>query len=191
MLDTRAHPRGGARRHRRLREILEQEAVIRSKAGIRLVSGADSTVYFNVKRPLLDGEAAALIADEILDRLAALELDLIGGMALGAVPIVAAVCARSFPERPLRGFFVRKEVKGHGTQSLIEGYFEKGAKVVLLEDVTTTGGSTLAAAKTIREHGGRVSAAITIIDRLEGSAENLAAAGITLIALFTKDDFRV
>jgi orotate phosphoribosyltransferase len=109
---------------------------------------------------------------------------------MGAVPITAAVCAKSFPSCPLRGFFVRKEVKEHGTQSLIEGQFDKGARVVILEDVTTTGGSTLHAATTIREAGGQVTKAITVIDRLEGARENLAAEGIALIALFTSDDFR-
>jgi orotate phosphoribosyltransferase len=155
-----------------------------------LVSGRVSDIYFNVKRPLFDPEAASLIAEEIVELLRNEKIDAVGGMAMGAVPIVAAVCAKSFPSNPLPGFFVRKEVKEHGTQSLIEGRFDSGARIVLLEDVTTTGGSTLHAATTVREAGGHVEKAVTIIDRLEGARENLAAEGIELIALFTSDDFR-
>lgn len=179
-----------AERRARLRQILREQAVITGRE-MTLASGRKSNVYFNVKRPLFDPEASSLIADEIIDRLRDEAVDLVGGMALGAVPIVAAVCARSFPHRPLRGFFVRKEVKEHGTQSSIEGCFAEGAAAVLLEDVTTTGGSTLQAAKAVRDAGGRVVKAITVIDRLEGARENLAAADIELVALFTRNDFAV
>ncbi len=185
---TSPYPDSTARR-RRLRQILQDQALIRGRQ-MTLVSGRISDIYFNVKRPLFDPEAASLIAEEIIDLLRNERVDAVGGLAMGAVPIIAAVCAKSFPSHPLRGFFVRKEVKEHGTQSLIEGQFDKGARVVVLEDVTTTGGSTLHAATTIREAGGQVTKAITVIDRLEGARENLAAEGIALIALFTSDDFR-
>ena len=179
----------GAGRRERLRQILHDQALIRGRA-MTLASGRVSDIYFNVKRPLFDPEAASLIAEEIIDLLRNETVDAVGGLAMGAVPIVAAVCAKSFPANPLRGFFVRKDIKEHGTQSLIEGQFASGARVVLLEDVTTTGGSTLHAATTVRRAGGRVATAITVIDRLEGARENLAAEGIDLIALFTSDDFR-
>lgn len=155
-----------------------------------LSSGRVSDIYFNVKRPLFDPEAASLIAEEIIELLRNETVDAVGGMAMGAVPIVAAVCAKSFPANPLPGFFVRKDAKGYGTQSLIEGRFDNGGQIVLLEDVTTTGASTLQAAATVREAGGQVTKAITVVDRLEGARENLAAEGIALIALFTSDDFR-
>ena len=180
---------GRADRRQRLRQILSDQAVIRGRR-MTLVSGRVSDIYFNVKRPLFDPEAASLIAEEIVDLLRNENIDAVGGMAMGAVPIVAAVCAKSFPSTPLPGFFVRKDVKDYGTQSLIEGRFDSGARVVLLEDVTTTGGSTLHAAKTVREAGGHVEKAIAVIDRLEGARENLAVEGIELIALFTSDDFR-
>jgi orotate phosphoribosyltransferase len=173
----------------RLRRILHDQAVIRGRA-MTLASGRVSDIYFNVKRPLFDPEAASLIAEEIIALLRNETVDAVGGMAMGAVPIVAAVCAKSFPSHPLRGFFVRKDVKEYGTQSLIEGHFDSGAHVVLLEDVTTTGGSTLHAATSVRQAGGHVAKAITVIDRLEGAKENLAAEGIDLVALFTSDDFR-
>lgn len=172
----------------RLRQLLIAEALITGRE-MTLASGRTSTLYFNVKKPLFDPECAALIADEMLERLRGDTFDYVGGMALGAVPIVAAVCARSFPDRPIRGFFVRKEVKEHGTQNVIEGYFKPGAKVVLFEDVTTTGSATLRAAEAVRAAGGHVDRAITIIDRQEGARETLAAHGIDLAALFTRDDF--
>ena len=177
------------RRRQRLRQILGDQAVIRGRQ-MTLASGRVSDIYFNVKRPLFDPEAASLIAEEIVDLLRNEAVDAVGGMAMGAVPIVAAVCAKSFPSNPLPGFFVRKDVKAYGTQSLIEGRFDSGACVVLLEDVTTTGGSTLHAAAAVRGAGGHVAKAITVIDRLEGARENLAAEGIELVALFTSDDFR-
>lgn len=179
---------GAASRRSRLLAILRDQAVV-SDREVKLASGRVSNIYFNVKRPLFDPEAASLIAEEIIDRLRDERIDYVGGMAMGAVPIVAAVCARSFPAHPMRGFFVRKEVKDYGTQQSIEGYFEAGATVVLLEDVTTTGGSTLLAAKAVRDEGGLVTRAITVIDRMEGAQENLAAEGIELIPLFTRDDF--
>ncbi len=172
-----------------LRQILRDQAMI-SGTEMQLASGRTSMLYFNVKRPLFNPEFASLVAEEILDRLKDLKPDSVGGMALGAIPIVAAVCAKSFPHRPVRGFFVRREVKEHGTQSMIEGCFQSGDRVVLLEDVTTSGGSALQAAKTLRRANGEAQAVVTIIDRLEGAKENLAAEGIELIALFTKDDFR-
>lgn len=178
-----------AQRRQRLHAALDDQAVIRGRQ-VKLASGRFSDIYFNVKRPLFDPEAASLIADEIIDRLRNEPVDLVGGMALGAVPIVAAVCARSFPRWPMRGFFVRAEVKEHGTQQRIEGYFAPGATTVLLEDVTTTGGSTLAAARAVRDGGAHVAKAITVIDRLEGAREALSAEGIELVALFTRDDFR-
>ncbi|TVR98025.1 MAG: orotate phosphoribosyltransferase [Rhodospirillales bacterium] len=176
------------RRRERLRTILKEQALITGRS-MKLSSGGATSYYFNVKRPLFDPEAANLIAEAMLERLEADPPDLVGGMALGAVPIVAAVCVRSHPAMPLRGFFVRKEARTHGTESLIEGYFHAGARVVLLEDVTTTGGSTLDAAKAVRAAGGEVAYAMVVIDRLQGARENLAAEGVDLIALFTRDDF--
>lgn len=172
----------------RLLELLRDQAMIRGEA-IRLASGRTSAIYFNVKRPMFDPEAIALIADAILVRLADDPPAQIGGMAMGAVPIIAAVCAKSWPGQPVPGFFVRKEVKEHGTQSQIEGRFTAGVRTLLLEDVTTTGSSTLAAAATVREAGGLVDRVITVIDREEGATEAMAAAGLALTSLYRRSDF--
>ncbi len=174
----------------RLLHLLHEQALIRGE-NIPLASGKTSSLYFNVKGAMFDPEAIALIARAILARLATDPPAQIGGMAMGAVPIVAAVCALSWPERPLPGFFVRKDIKPHGTQSRIEGRFTAGARTVLLEDVTTTGGSTLTAARAVREAGGFVDRVITVIDRKEGAAEAMAAEGLELQALYCRGDFAV
>ncbi|MGZ8995724.1 MAG: orotate phosphoribosyltransferase, partial [Rhodospirillales bacterium] len=109
---------------------------------------------------------------------------------MGAVPIVGAVACRSFPSHPVRGFFVRKTVKAHGTQKRIEGCFEPNATTLLLEDVTTTGGSVLEALAAVREAGGDAKVVLTVVDREEGARDALAEAGVELIALYTKSDFR-
>jgi orotate phosphoribosyltransferase len=92
--------------------------------------------------------------------------------------------------RRIDAFFVRKEVKDHGTAKLIDGNFAAGSKVVILEDVTTTGGSAMKAVKAVRDQGGKVDKIVTIVDRLEGARENLKKEGLELVSLFTNDDFK-
>jgi orotate phosphoribosyltransferase len=143
-----------------------------------------------MKMTLLDPEGADLVAEAVLDLLEGEDVDLIGGIELGAVPLVAAICVKSSARgRPLPAFIVRKRAKGHGTDQVIEGFVREGARAVVFDDVTTTGGSVLAAAEAARAAGCRVSKAITIVDRLEGAAENLAKHGLELVPLFTRQDF--
>jgi orotate phosphoribosyltransferase len=147
-------------------------------------------MFFDMKPAMLDPEAANLIADAVLARLEEPELDAVGGLAMGAVPIISVVCAKSFQRRrPLQGFFVRKEAKDHGTAKLIEGNLARGARAAILEDVTTTGGSALRAVDAVRSAGGSVVKVISIVDRLEGAADTFLARGLSFEALFTKDDF--
>lgn len=118
----------------------------------------------------------------------------IGGMAVGAVPLVAAVLAaegRRAPESSLRGFFVRKEAKEHGLGRRIEGRFLAGDAVALLEDTCTTGGSTLDAAQVVEEAGGKISRVLCLVDRGEGAVEAFADRGLQLEALFTRGDLPV
>ena len=112
-------------------------------------------------------------------------------MAVGAVPLVAAVLASEgadTPASPLRGFFVRKEAKGHGLGRRLEGRFEAGDSVALLEDTTTTGGSTLDAAQVVEEAGGKVARVLCLVDRGEGATEAFAERGLALEALFSRAD---
>ena len=101
------------------------------------------------------------------------------------MPIVAAVCARSWQDRPVAGFVVRKEKKGHGTDKQIDGNFKPNTTVVLIEDVTTKGGSVMQAVHAVRERGATVKKVITIVDRLQGATDNLAKEGIELVSIFT------
>lgn len=154
-----------------------------------LASGRQSSVFFDMKRTMLDPEGANLIADEVLGRIKGFEVEAVGGLVMGAVPIVAVVCAKSFPDRPLQGFFVRKEAKDHGTARRIDGNLAPGARVVILEDVTTTGGSALMAVEAVRAAGAEVVAVLTIVDRMEGASEAFAAAGLRFEAILCRDDF--
>lgn len=178
----------------RLIEIIKARSFQRDRE-VKLASGRTSTFYFNMKPTVLDAEGGLLVANLILDQLEGETARWIGGLEMGAVPIAAAVAAMS----PLRGqhlsaFFVRKQAKDHGTQSLVEGLAPgetlNGARVVIVEDVTTTGGSALKAAEAVRAEGGEVVRVITLVDRLEGAVEAFRAAGLPFTPLLTLDDFR-
>ena len=145
---------------------------------MKLASGRTSTYYFNMKPTMLDAEGSHLIATLILDAIKGLDADLIGGLEMGAVPLASAVAAVSHTgARPINAFFVRKQAKEHGTKSLIEGLPNgdslKGKRVVVVEDVTTTGGSAIKAAEAVRGEGAEVVGVVTVIDRQEGAGGSL------------------
>lgn len=175
-------------RSARLREIIRDQSLLKSGTFV-LSSGRESDVFFNMKTSMLDPEGANLIADEVLDLLEDEDVEFIGGLEVGAIPIVTAICVKSIDRHPIRAFIVRKQTKGHGTNLLIDGHISAGANVVVFDDVTTTGESVLQAVEAARAAGCTVSKAITIVDRLEGAAENLRAHGVELVALFTGNDF--
>jgi orotate phosphoribosyltransferase len=163
---------------------------------IKLVSGAESSFYFNMKPAAFDPEGAALIAELVLDEALRDGADLIGGLEMGAVPLVACVAQLSFIRgRPIAGFFVRKAAKEHGTRKIVEGLPEgtsiAGRRALLVDDVTTTGGSVLRAVEAAREAGAKVETVVTIVDRLEGAAANLASHGLRLIALTNSEDYGI
>jgi orotate phosphoribosyltransferase len=170
----------------RLLQIIRQRSLLIGH--FKLASGATSDYYLDMKPTTFDPEGASLVAEIIFNMLAEDRVDSIGGLELGAVPIIAAVCARSWPERPIDGFIVRKAQKGHGTDKKIDGNFRNGTDVVLFDDVTTKGGSVMQAVEAVRGRGARVTKIITILDRLEGATENLRDHGIRLVPIFTKDD---
>jgi orotate phosphoribosyltransferase len=174
-------------KRRRLLEIIKERSLLQGQ--FTLASGATSNYYLDMKPTTFDPEGASLIAEIVCDMLLQLRnLDSIGGLELGAVPIISVVCARSWPDFPIRGFVVRKEKKGHGTDKKIDGNFRDNDNVVLFDDVTTKGGSVLQAVKAVRERGATVKKIITIVDRLEGASENLQKEGINLLHIFTADD---
>lgn len=158
----------------RLRGLLRQRSVYEGER-FALASGRTSSFYIDGKLTTLTPEGAYLTARLILARLRDAPADAIGGPTLGADPIVCSVVALSQVEgQPLPGFIVRKEPKGHGRQRLIEGPFQEGWRVVLVEDVITTGGSVLKAVRAVEEAGGTVTRIITLVDRQQGAAETLA-----------------
>ena len=162
---------------------------------ITLASGRTSTYYFNMKPTMLDAEGAHLIATLILDAIRDLDADLIGGLEMGAVPLASAVAAVSHGAgRPVSAFFVRKQAKEHGTKSLIEGLPAgetlEAKRVVIVEDVTTTGASAIKAAETVRAEGAEVVGVVTVVDRQEGAGEAFDKAGLTLTAILTLADFK-
>ncbi len=178
----------------RLIEIVRQRSF--STGGeIKLVSGRSSSFYFNMKPSMLHPESAHLIATLILEALKGAKVDYIGGLEMGAVPLATAVAVASQAQgRPLAAFFVRKQAKEHGARKLVEGLAPgetlQGKRVVILEDVTTTGGSSMKAIEAVRAEGGIIERVITVVDRLEGAAATFEAAGIPFTALLTTTDFR-
>lgn len=183
-----------AARRARLIELIKSRS-FQEGPEFKLASGKTSTFYFNMKPTMLDSEGAYLVASLILDQLEGTDVDLIGGLEMGAVPIASSVAAVAFTEgRKLPAFFVRKQAKEHGTQSLVEGLAKGesmvGKKLVVVEDVTTTGGSALKAAEALKAAGAEIVTVITIVDRLDGAAEAFAAAGLKFEPLLTLADFR-
>jgi len=173
----------------RLRDLIAQRSVL-TGGEFKLASGGQSSVFFDMKMTLLTPDGAGLAGDLILQSLRGEKIDAIGGLVLGACPIVDAVCVRSADtDAPINAFYVRKEPKDHGTDKLIEGPLKPGARVVVVEDVTTRGNSALKAVEAARAEGCEVVRVVTIVDRLEGAADNLKAHGVALSALFTRDDF--
>jgi orotate phosphoribosyltransferase len=162
---------------------------------VKLASGRTSTYYFNMKPTMLNAEGAHVIATLILAAIADMHADLIGGLEMGAVPLASALAAVSHAgKQPVNAFFVRKQAKEHGTQSLIEGLPNgdslKGKRVVIVEDVTTTGGSAIKAAEAVRAEGAEVVGVVSVIDREEGAADAFAAANLKLTPILTLADFK-
>ena len=173
----------------RLLEIIKEQSLLKD-GNFVLSSGRKSNYYFVMKKTSMHPEGSNLVASLILKQLENMDVDAIGGIAMGAVPIVSVVCARSFySDRHVTGFFVRKEAKQHGTKELVDGHIETGMKVIVVDDVTTSGESVLKAVNAAREAGCIVNTVITVVDREEGAVENLKMADITLCPLFTSSDF--
>lgn len=157
-----------------------------------LASGKKSTYYLDGKQITLHAAGVRLIGQGLLELLSDLEFDAIGGMSIGADPIIGGVLAVAGEQkRQLAGFMVRKEPKGHGTKQYIEGPVEPGAKVVIVDDVITTGGSSIDAVDRIQEYGCEVVHVVGIVDRMQGGAQNFAARNLPFSALLTIQDFGI
>lgn len=171
----------------RLAELLRERALIRES--VRLSSGKRSDYYFDARQVLLDPEGAAAAGHLGYELLRGENPTAVGGLTLGADPLVCAVSAAAWTagER-WTGFFIRKEAKGHGLQQWIEGPFlEEGAPVLIVDDVLTSGGSLVRSFERARQAGARVVGALVVIDREEGGREAAEAelGGAPLHSLFT------
>ena len=171
--------------------------LIREKAlkfgNFTLASGRTATYYLDGKQVTLDPEGSRLIAEGILDLLGEETFPkAVGGMSIGADPITSAVVTMSAVRgTPVLGFMVRKQAKGHGTNQHVEGPVKPGDEVVIVEDVVTTGGSSLQAIERVEAFGLKVTRVIAIIDRMEGGAEAFAEAGYPFTSLLSIRDFGI
>lgn len=168
--------------------------IVREKAlqlgEFKLASGKLSKYYLDCRKVTLHSRGANLIAEGMLTLMKNAMPDAVGGMAIGADPITAAIITVAGQRgEELRGFIVRKEAKQHGTGRDVEGPVNAGDRVVIVEDVVTTGGSALAAIEKAEAAGLKVTGVLGIIDRLEGGAAAFAAKGYALQTLLTIRDF--
>lgn len=172
-------------------------ALVREKAlkfgNFTLASGKKATYYLDGKQVTLDSVGARLVADGLLDLLEQAGMPkAVGGMSIGADPITAAVITMSGVRgKPLVGFMVRKEPKGHGTNKYIEGPVNPGDTAVIVEDVVTTGGSSLQAIERAEAFGLKIAGVLAIIDRMEGGAEAFTQRGYQFASLLSIRDFGI
>ncbi len=167
----------------RLKELIQEHAL---KFGeFKLASGKMAKYYLDCRNLTLTGEGANEIARGMIAKMEAIGMPkLVGGMAIGADPITAAIVTCAFQQGlDLKGFMVRKEPKAHGTGKTVEGPVTPGDSAVIVEDVITTGGSSILAIARARDAGLIVEHCITIVDRLQGGTEKMQAIGVQLHAL--------
>jgi len=175
----------------RLKEILLEKSY--RQGSFTLTSGLTSDFYIDGKQTTLSAEGAYLCGKLILELILKQKepIQAVGGMTLGADPLVTAVSVVSFLEKkPIPAFIVRKETKGHGTGNYIEGLknMPAGCRVALIEDVVTTGGTLLKVIERVEAQGFKVGVVITVVERQEGGAKTLAEAGYTLESIFTREE---
>jgi orotate phosphoribosyltransferase len=174
-----------------LLEILEEKAL--EYGEYKLSSGVESSYYIDGRKITLDPKGTYLTADLFLNALRKDEFDAVGGPTIGADAIVASMVTLSYSRgNPLRGFIVRKQPKQHGKKQWIEGSLESGSRVVIVDDVITSGESILSAIEKVEEFGCKIVKVAVLVERLEaGAREKLEKKGYQLISLFTSKDFGV
>jgi orotate phosphoribosyltransferase len=179
----------GEKKERLGKIILERSFKYSDNPPFTLASGRQSNYYFNCKPTTLDPEGMNLIGEVLFDMLQDAPVTAAGGLTLGADPIANALAVVSWQKgRPIKSFIVRKDVKDHGTKSAVEGNVAAGEKVVILDDVITTGGSTITAIEQARRAGLVVDRVITLIDREEGGRENILALVAPVQSVFTRTE---
>jgi orotate phosphoribosyltransferase len=168
-----------------LKALLRRKSIVRGN--FTLASGKSSTYYIDCKLTTLDPEGAVLVGHSVLDALeaAGIQAAAIGGPPIGAHPIVAAVAAVSHLRgKPLPAFLIRKEAKSHGLEKQIEGPVKPGARVVIIDDVCTSGGSTFQTLDAVKNAGLQIVAVMSLVDREQGGSEKLRQQ-YTYLPIFT------
>jgi orotate phosphoribosyltransferase len=164
---------------------IKDKAVVHGK--VTLSSGLEADYYVDLRRITLDGEAAPLVGQVLLDLTAELEFDAVGGLTMGADPVAAAMLhAAAADGRRLDAFVVRKSEKTHGLQRRIEGPDVAGRQVIAVEDTSTTGGSVLTAVNVLRQAGATVTGVAVIVDR--GAEDAVVAAGLPYRSAYSLAD---
>ncbi len=178
----------------KLRQFIKEKCFLKSEKPIfRLTSGQMSDFYFDLRRATLSPEGQYLIGNIIFDKIMELGLSpsAAGGLTMGADPISTAIAYSSFLKgKPIEAFVIRKEPKAYGTMKQVEGNVGDGDEVIILDDVLTTGKSTIKAIEIARSSGLKTIAAIVLLDRAEHEGrKNVEALGLPLYSIFRKEDF--
>ena len=171
---------------KRLLEVFKEHAILHGD--FTLSSGLKSSYYFDGRLVTLWPEGAYLIGKKVFDILKGAGVEAVGGMTMGADPMVSAVAVVSHLEgKPIPAFIVRAESKGHGTQKRIEGPLKKGSRVAILDDVITTGGSVLRAIEAVEAEGCRVVKVVVLLDRHQGGSDGIKRRGYDFQAILSAD----
>lgn len=170
-----------------LKEIVRRDAV--RFGTFTLSSGRESDLYVDLRKVTLNPVGAAIIGELTCEIIRDRKVDAVGGMSIGADPIATAVSLAAYREgRQIMAFLVRKTQKTHGTGNVIEGPVGKGMRALVVEDVITTGASTISAIERVREAGMEVDLVVAIFDRLEGGREAIEALGVEVRSLLSRND---
>jgi orotate phosphoribosyltransferase len=162
------------------------------KGTFQLASGATSNYYIDGRMSAVFSRGTFLIGQVLYERTKDLEFDALGGLEVGAVPLTAAAAMHyHLNGRTLEGFWVRDRQKAHGMRKLIEGGVKSGDRVVIVDDVITSGQSALKAVEAVKEIGCRVVLALALVDRLQGAAQACHEAGVEFRSVFTIRDFGI
>lgn len=186
------HPSLSEKTEAELRELIRARSFRRGV--FKLASGVESDRYFNLKPTMMAPRGAYLAARAFIDRILPEKVDYVGGLEMGAVPIIGALAAVSdIDGRPINTFFVRKAPKAHGTKETVEGLGPTESladkRVLILDDVATSGISLMKAIDAARDAGAVVGVALVLLDREEGAEAFLAAKGIRLLSVFKAHEF--
>lgn len=169
--------------------IILKSVQISDKPIFELASGRKSNIYIDCRKTTCNAEGQFLVGNLIFEKIAGLNVQAIGGLTLGADPVANAVSYTSWIKKsPINTFVVRKTPKGHGLKRIIEGDVKKGDRVVIVDDVVTTGASTVEAIQKARDFGLEIKKVIALVDRQEGGKENILKEGFEFEAMITREE---